>query len=207
MADIELIPRDYLAMRLLRKRLLRCAVVLGLLLVIATGARGWLGWRLASERPRVEGLREAEKSASERQARLLSLQARKAEADVQLASLATLRNGAAWQTIFRAIDGAHNPSLWFDSLSYSREVQLEPPVVAARPSASAPPPPALRYSFELQGHALAHAAITDFMRALGEQPGIAGVRLAETGLRRYATVEVVDFKLSGSLDPNRKASP
>lgn len=204
MADIELIPRDYLAMRLLRQRLLRFAVLVGLIVGLTLVGRAWLGWRLATDRPLVDALRQSEKTASERQSRLLAMQARKSDADAQLVALRALRNGAGWEAVFRAVDAAHNSNLWFDGLSYQREARIEP-AAGAKPTATETP--ALRHSFEIQGHALTHAAITDFMRSLGEQPGISGVRLAETGLGRAATVDIVDFKLTGLLDPNRKPTP
>lgn len=214
MADIELIPRDYRAQRQLRQWLQRLAVGLALLLLLAGGARAWLAWKLAVERPLVEQLRQGEQAAAQREARVAALRARKGEADVHRTGLREIREAAGWDRIFHAIDNAWSPGIWLESLAYHREIDLPaaaapgglPAAAAAAVPASAPEP-RLRHRFELQGLAVAHPSVTEFMRALGGQAGVGPLSLAETRLRRQGSAEVVEFQLSGGLDPARKATP
>ena len=103
MADIELIPRDYAALRLLRKRLRRLGIAVGLIVVLAALGRGGLAWRLSVERPQVEAMKQAERAGAERRSRLLAMQTRVSEAGAQTAALRALRHGAAWETVFRAV--------------------------------------------------------------------------------------------------------
>ena len=51
---------------------------------------------------------------------------------------------------------------------------------------------------DIKGHAVDHAAVTAFTRALREQPSVQDVRLVDTGLRRYSTTQVVDFTLAAT---------
>lgn len=212
MADIELIPRDYLALRRLRRWLQRFGVGLAVLLLLAGGTRAWLGWRLGSERPQVEALRQSALAAGERLTRLTALRARKLGADAHLAALQEMRDPAGWDRIVHAIDAAYQPPVWLEGLTYARDVEFASPASAAAAAPAAPAAsagrPVLSRRFDLQGHALAHAAVTDFMRALGGQPGIEGLRLGETRLRREAGGDVVDFQLGGRIDTTqRKTTP
>lgn len=208
MADVELIPRDYLALRRLRRWLQRFAVALAVLLLLAGGTRAWLGWRLGTERPQVEALRQSAQAAGERLTRLNALRARKASTDAHLAALQAMRDPAGWDRIFYAVDAAYQPPVWLESLSYQREVEVAMPPAASGAPVAFVAKPMLSRRFVLQGHALAHATVTDFMRALGGQSGIEGLRLGETRLRRDAGGDVVDFQLSGTIDTaQKKATP
>lgn len=213
MPDIELIPADYAAVRLWRRRVHRIAWILGVLVFVTAGARAWLAWRITTERPLVERLKLEEKQAADRRTRLIALHSAKTASETQLESLQRLRDGAAWEMVFRAVDSAHSPKLWFESMEYQRELpavavaQLVASPGAAKPLLAKVEPALPRHRFEILGHALSHASITDFMQGLEQRPGISGVRLAETGLRTVSAGEVVDFRLAGLLAPQPKAAP
>ena len=206
MTDINLIPRDYSEARRLRRWLRSFGLALALVAAVTAIGRGWIALRLSDALPSVEHMRQQVKLAVDRQSQLAALDARKATADSRLASLHALRDNATWVAMFQAIEHAYNRNLWFDELAFSRIIQIESPPPGTPPAALAvgllpvTAPPRIGHSFEIKGHALDHAAIGDFMRSIAEQPGVGAVRLTDTGLRRYSTIEVVDFSLAGTLD-------
>lgn len=198
MRDIDLIPGDYLALRQLRRRLAAFAAVIVLVLGGAAAARAGIALRLDTERAALEQVRRQGKIAADQSARLAVLRAAKAAGDVQLATLRTLLDGATPDMLWRGIDGAYHDRIWLDSVSYARTVRAAP--VAPAAGAEVPAAPVvLQHDAELRGYGLDHAAVTDFMRALGERPGIGAVRLAESGLKPFAAIEVVAFGVSATL--------
>ena len=64
----------------------------------------------------------------------------------------------------------------------------------------------MRNDLELRGHALSHAAATDFRRALAVQPTMVSVRLVDAGLQQFATREVVGFGIGATLAPPAPAA-
>ena len=205
MTDINLIPRDYSEARRVRRWLRNFGLALALVAAATALGRGWIAVRLSDERPTVEQMRKQAKLAADRQTELAELQARRTSAEARLASLRTLRDNATWVAMFQAIDHAYNRKLWFDELAFSRTIQIDSPAPANAPAADAArgqqiaAPPRIGHGFDIKGHALDHAAIADFMRTIGEQPGVGAVRLTDTGLRKYSTMEVVDFSLAATL--------
>lgn len=205
MTDINLIPRDYSEARRLRRWLRNFGLALAVLATVTAIGRGWIALRLSDERPTVEQMRKRAKLAVERQAQLAELEARRKTAETRQASLHALREDATWVAMFKAIDHAYNRNLWFDELAFSRTVHVDAPPPGIAPAADAasrvPPaaPPRISHGFDIKGHALDHAAIAEFMRAMGERPGVGAVRLTDTGLRKYSTMEVVDFSLAATL--------
>ncbi len=213
MADIELIPADYAATPRLAPAPAPARRSGCVLLALATAAaRAWLGWRIAAERPAVAALRQAETRAN---ARRTALDARcmptSATPKHGSRALQALRDRAAWPLrLPRHRRGAPPEPLVRRARLPARGTRgprpapprrhRQPPAPAA--SAAAAPPPLL-HRFEIVGHALTHAAVTDFMRDLGAQPGIANLRLTDSGMRRYSTIDVVDFRLTGLLEPDR----
>lgn len=211
MADIDLIPREYSEMRRVRASLRMFALALAAIVALTVAARGWIALRLAKERPDVEQMHQHVKLAADRQTELAELEARLASAKSSLAALDALRDRGTWVAMFQTIDHAFNRNLWFDELAFARTVPLDTPPAdspAADAVSRAPAalPSRIGQRFEIKGHALDHTAISEFMRALSEQPSIVSVRLTDTGLRKYSTIEVVDFSLSATLDPRAMTS-
>ncbi len=54
-------------------------------------------------------------------------------------------------------------------------------------------------SLEISGRATDHASLTDFLRALGVQPGVADVRLLNTATHAIANGEIVEFTAIAAL--------
>jgi hypothetical protein len=211
MRDIDLIPGDYLAMRRARRRLAAFAAVLVLVIGVAAAARVGIALRLDTERAAFEKVRRQGKVTDDQGVRLAALRVAKAAGDVQLGTLRTLLDGTTPEALWRGIDGAYHDRIWLDSVSYVRTVHAAPATPGAGTAAAAPavpasagaeipaPPVVLRHDAELRGYGLDHAAVTDFMRALGERPGIGAVRLADSGLKPFAAIEVVGFGVSATL--------
>lgn len=205
MRDINLIPGDYTEARQLRRWLRAFGLALAVVAAVTAAGRGWIAVRLSDQRPTVEQMRKQAKLALDRQTQLAELEARKAAVETRQATLHALRDHAAWVAMFQAIDEAYNRKLWFDELTFSRTIRIDAPAPANPPVADvanrqqAAATPHISNGFDIKGHALDHAAIADFMRTIGDQPGVGAVRLTDTGLRRYSTMEVVDFSLAGTL--------
>lgn len=208
MSEINLIPRDYGEARRLMRWLRNFAFALAAVAAVTAFGRGWIALRLSEARPTIEHMRQRAKLAADRQTLLAELEARRSNAEARLALLRTLRAEAPWTSIFLAIDQSYNRKLWFDELAYARILEVESPppesMSAADPARRAPAvaPPRIAHGFDIRGHALEHAALTEFMRAISEQPAVATVRLTDTGLRKYSSVEVVDFSLAATLGAN-----
>lgn len=215
MREIDLIPREHVEWRRVRRWLVLAASMLAAL--IALTVSGWLAlaWQLAQERPRVAQARQATQHAGQQRTRLAELGARKAALDARLDRLKQLQH-PAWQTALYSVDAAAGNGLWLDRLTFgggapelsptgaNSSAAPSPDPAASQPGAS---PTAWYQVFELTGHAVDHAAVTEFMRRLTDQPGIRAVRLLDTGLRRYSTTSVVDFTVSARLGASPQERP
>lgn len=207
MHDIDLVPAEYIQARRLRQRLVLLGAALVFVLIAAASARAWLALRLDQERLGLEQVRQHGRLAGEQRARLATLRAQKAAGDVQLATLHVLLDDAALDALWPAVDEAYNERVWLDTLSYARTVRgdaVATAASAAAPVATAAPtvPPTLQHAVELYGHGLDHAAVTEFKHALGARPGLATLRLADSGLKQLGTLEVVAFHLTATLGPS-----
>lgn len=204
MRDIDLIPHDYLALRRLRRRLAWFAAVIVVVLGATAAARLAVWLRIEAARSALEQVRRQGQSAAEEGARLAALRAAKAAGDLQLATLRTLLDATAPEALWRGIDAAYHDRIWLDSVTYARSVRASAVATAAATAPGAAvealaATPVFEHDAELRGHGLDHAAVTDFMRALGERPGIGAVRLADSTLRPYAAIEVVAFSVAVKL--------
>lgn len=192
----------------MRRRVAMLVAALVLVLVATAAARAWIAMRLATERVALGQLRQHDKVAGDQRARLAALRAQKAAGDSQLATLRTLLDGSASDTVWLALDDAYNERIWLDALSYARTLRAEAaPQAASQAVSSADATPAalsFQHEVELRGHALDHAALTEFMRAFAERPGIATARLADSGLKQFAALEVVGFGVSATLGPRQR---
>jgi len=181
MHDIDLIPREHVERRRVRRWLMRIAALLAAIVLASALGRGALAFGLARERPAVQLSRQAEQAAAAQRSRLAELGVRKAALEGRLAALRRLQDDAAWDLALRSVDAAYSPRIWLDRLSIGRG------------AADSTPAPLL---VELRGHAVDHAAVTDFLHRLAEQPGVNGARLLDTGMRHYSMADVVDFGIS-----------
>lgn len=206
MHEIDLIPREHLQWRRLRRWLLRCTWMLAMIVVATAAGRAAIAWCVARERPVVEQFRQAEKLAVAQRAQINALGARKAEVESRLAALGQLQRRPGWEAALHSIDAAYNARVWLDQLVFGAVASdaVNPPATA---SPSTLPVAAPRQMFEVKGHAVDHTAVTEFMHRLAEQPGVGGVRLLDTALRRYSMADVVDFSVSARLDAPLRERP
>jgi len=151
----------------------------------------------------------------------------KAEADVyrqqkvlaekQLAELDELRGRDRLRLLLRAIDAAYSDSIWLDELRFFRRDHLPSGNMNTLPGGArsaiivvprenvpvpgaAPPPAGIEQRVEIIGHATNHTRLAEFMRSLSSQPGIADVRLLDTGLGSYSNSPVIDVTLMLLVD-------
>lgn len=206
MREIDLIPRDHIDERRARRVLRHSVIALAAVVAVVALARVAVGVAITRERPLVDRMRQAEQLAGAQRAQFAQLTAKKAELESRLASWRSLQQGAPWRPALARIDSAFGRGLWFDQLALQR---AQPPADAALAASAAGAATPTRHpaTLEVKGHALDHAALTAFTRMLGEQPGLRGVRLLDTGLRRYSMAEIVDFTVVARLEAPEGASP
>ena len=216
MHDIDLVPAEYVQSRRLRQRLVLFGAAVALVLIAVASGRAWLAVRLDRERTGLDLVRQHGRLAGEQRSRVAGLQAQKAAGDAQLATLRTLLDDSPFDAIWPALDVAYNGRIWLDSLSYTRTARAD---AAALPNAQATTPaapavsaasaaaPDLQYGIELSGHGLDHAAVSDFKQALATRPGVASLRLADSGLKQLGTLEVVAFHFTAQLGSPARQLP
>ena len=216
MADIDLIPADYRNLARLRRRLPRIVIaVIAVALVI--GVARFALYRLVSfENAHMAQLQKESHVAARGKADADSFRQRKALAEKQLAELDELRGRDRLNLLLRAIDAAYSDSIWVDHVRFFRrdipagETSSLPgggrSGIIVLPKANVPVPGAAPASAaaeqraEIVGHATSHTKLAEFMRGLGSQPGIAEVRLVDTGLGSSANVPVIDATLVLLID-------
>jgi hypothetical protein len=159
-------------------------------------------------------LRKESQIAARHKADADSLRQQKQRAEKQLAELDELRGRDRLKLLLRAIDASHGDSIWVDEVRFFRrdiaagETSALPGggrsgiIVVPKPNVpgAAPASAAAEQRAEIVGHATSHTKLAEFMRSLGSQPGIAEVRLVDTGLGSYANVPVIDLTLVLVID-------
>lgn len=208
---MDLIPGDFRRLRRTRYYLRAVGAACALLAVFC--ALGWLGLQalIASEEQKIEQLRRQDGQFQVDQSKVAEMRQKKQLIEDQLGALSRLRAGEQVESLLRAIDAAHTPGIWFES------IQLHHPANETAGAALAKVlPGALRAmggvpsaasaktgaggSVNIIGHAIDHTRLAEFMRKLGEQSGMARLYLIDTKPRSYAEVEAIDFALAMQLD-------
>lgn len=214
MAEFDLIPPDYARGRILRRRMKALAIVLASVACLV--AIAWLGLHslISAESGKAARLQQAKQLSVKGEAAAQEYRQRKQAVERQLAALDELRGRDRVRIFVRAIDAAYVEGVWFDALRFYRREQL--PAGDPRGSAAAPgraragaqnaaprvaTPAEIEHYAEIAGHAVNHSALAEFIRRLGHQPGIADVRLIDSGMRAHAEVAGIDARISLSIDP------
>ena len=205
MADIDLIPRQYVAQRLLRRRARRFAAVLLGIACLVGAARGAVWFATSHEQHELARLRRNEHDSAETRARLQSFEQQKTAAEKQLKALSELRGRGRAALVLHALDAAHLSGVWFDEIRSFRTGLPSAQPAGAAPAAAAPGAPAtpaaaapatpVQQRVELVGHAVDHARLALYMTRLSTQPGFREVQLVDTSVRAYSVATVVDFKI------------
>lgn len=216
MADIDLIPADYAKLALARRRMKPLLMAL-IAVALAVGlARLALTLLVSFENANIAQLQKQAQISARTQAEADNFRQQKQLAEKQLAELDELRGRDRLRLLLRAIDAAYSDSIWLEQLRFFRrdlptgDLSSLPGggrsgiIVVPKaniPAAGAGPAPAgVEQRAEIVGHATNHTKLAEFMRRLGGQPGIAEVRLVDTGLGSYANMPVIDMTLMLLVD-------
>lgn len=211
MADMDMIPRSYREALRVRRTLFAYGAALAVVLAGGAAAAGWLHWRLAAEGSRLDALRAASASAESIRGRISAARQHR-QALVQASeALAALRASGTVARLSDSLDGALNERVWFTQLRFSRSHELLP---------AAPPGPlahgtlltrgagaangAVEYwrlgsNVEIAGQASDHAALAQFLGALGADPALAGVRFLNSTAGSGEDGAALSFSVAGPL--------
>lgn len=216
MADIDLIPAEYAKRALVRRRLKPLLIAL-VALVLAVGLARLALYLLASaESANIAQLRKEDQVSARNKAEADGIRQQKQLAERQLAELDDLRGGDRLGLLLRALDAAYSDGVWFDQLRFFRR-DLATGDLSALPGGGrsgiivvpkenvpapggAPAPAGVEQRAEIVGQSTSHTRLAEFMRNLGNQPGIAEVRLVDTGLGRLGSTPVIDLTLMLLVD-------
>jgi hypothetical protein len=217
MAEFDLIPKDYAESQVVRRRVKWFAIALVAVVLVLASARLGLAFATRFENGEVARLRNASQVSAQARAAADAYLQQKLAAEKQLSVLDELRGHDRVRLFLGAVDAAYLNGIWFDDIRYYRSETLPTGSLDALPggahagiivvpkenlpaAVAATQAGAIEQHAELVGHALNHSLVADFMRALGGQPGIAQVRLLDTGVRNYSNAPVIDFKLTLQVD-------
>lgn len=210
MPELDLIPADYRA-RQWQRRWIKLMVGIAVGITLLSGVSyGTLAYATRQVRTDIEGLLAQQAITKQQRSELEQLSAEKAELQQQLSLLNGLRSGAAAESMFLTIERTLvSDDLWFlrwqfrragvivgeDQKTVNTGYFIVVPRNAQNKNENDSRPLHVETHMTIKGQANDHAALSKFVRRLFEQPEIADVRLHKTSLRRYASMQVVDFDL------------
>lgn len=208
MSEIDLIPSDYRSRRwqwwALKMFAIGCSVIVATT-VLGAGALSHSTSRIQQEATELEAQREV---TGQRRAELDMLSGRQVELEQQLAVLEGLRGGAAAVTMSVTIDRAlADHRVWFTRwqferagvLVYEEQASVHTGYFVVVPEGERDGRGSVSQvetHMMIQGQAVDHAALSEFIDGLFAQPEIVDVRVQRTSLRRYPQTSVVDFDLA-----------
>ncbi|MDJ0739701.1 MAG: hypothetical protein QNJ91_08285 [Gammaproteobacteria bacterium] len=206
MTEIDLIPAAYRRRGTLRRWLRGSGVLLLLLSLLLIGSSATL--RMHAERLEDEVARLQQQKAISAQQRqdLERLNARKTELRQQLDLLAGLRGGAAADRMFVTVDRAIRPGrVWFTDWRFRRagtKTDRDPDtvdtgyfIVVKRGQPGKKEAWMIETEMKIDGEALDHAALSEFVSNLVDQPEIQSVRVVRTETIRLNDRPLVRFSL------------
>ena len=219
-ADVDLIPAGYAKAHLVRRRVRQLLIACVSVFVVVGVARLALNLAMSSERTAIARLEKEGQISKLSRAEADKFRQQKLLAENQLAELDELRGRDRLRLLLQAIDAAYSDSVWFDELRFSRRdpVPHVPTgsmsslpggaqsgiIVVPRQnvpvSGAAQPSAGIEQRVEIIGHATNHTRLAEFMRRLSSQPGIADVRLLDTGLGSYGNSPVINLTLTLLVD-------
>jgi hypothetical protein len=214
-ADVDLIPAEYSKARFARRRVKQLLLVCVSVVVVVGLARLALNLMTSFEKLNIVRLEKEGQISALSKGEADSFRQQKLFAEKQLAELDELRGRDRLGLLLHAIDAAYSDSIWLDELRFLRRDPVPAGNTSALPGgersgiivvprqnvpASAVLPAGIEQRVEIVGHATNHTRLADFMRILGSQPGIAEVRLLNTGLGSYRNSPVIDLTLMLLVD-------
>ncbi len=208
MHEIDLVPEGYRTQRRLARWLKQSAVALTA--IVAANLFGFIHYnRLNSQvEADITALQSQQAISTRQRSELEQLRTRKVELERQWQLLTGLRSGSAVEKIFLTVDKAlTTDDVWFLSWKFQRAGSPVKPddnsvntgyfiVVPAGESGKQQETWKIDTHMMIQGEALDHAALSGFVKRLISQPGIQGVRVLKSTLRRRNDTRLVDFSLA-----------
>ena len=208
MAEIDLIPNEYrswLGQRSLIRNYVIAFVAANALVLLAGFAVGKL-----AERTQAEAMRLKSENAitQQQQLQLQQLRDQQAEYERQWSLLRGLRAGAAIDDIFTLIDRSLVAGdLWFLDWSFRRAGVIVDGeqrgvetgyfiIVGEESDPNADQNLEVETRMSIHGQARDHQALSKFVRALFEQPGIKDVNVQKTSQTDYANGVAVEFDMT-----------
>lgn len=206
--EIDLIPSDYRSQQWQRRALKMLAIGCGAIVattVLGTAALSQATTRVQSQVTELQAQRDV---TSQQRAELESLSGRQTELEQQLAVLEGLRSGAAADTMSVTIDRAlADHRVWFTRwqfqragvLVYEEQAGVQTGYFIVVPEDQRDGDSSVwqvETRMMIQGQAVDHAALSEFIDGLFAQAEIVDVRVQKTSRRSYGQVSVVDFDLA-----------
>ncbi len=207
MHEFDLVPQAYRRWLWLRRTLTVYALVFAAVIVCLLAARAFLSGSLGTVASELAAIRGRDQLLSGDLARLQALRVREDQLARRAEVLDRLRGGLPSMAVFETVDAAMDGRIWFRDWSFQRAGEYVPAaagtvnaaniIVVPQGQASTPPRAwKMENHMEIQGQAVDHGALADFVRRLAAQRLVRDVRLLDTQTRRYTEVQVVDFRLA-----------
>lgn len=213
MTEIDLIPDEYRKKRLLTGWLKRAGIILSLMLVIVAGFIFTLKHSNESLTKEINRLKEQRAIATENGQRLKLLVDHKTGLQQQLNLLTGLRSGSSAEQMFITMDNAlSSPQVWLTQWNFQRAgnrvdekkatINTGYFIVVPAGQDSQKETWEIETTMLIQGQAMDHVAMSEFVANLNRQPDIENVRIVSTRLNRSMQVKLVDFSLEITVAGN-----
>ncbi len=204
MRDLDLIPQEYRERKTAVAQLRRFALLGVTLIVAMVLGHVWLGWAVTEEQQDITRLENGKQQALGMRQNMDRLNERRDLLAKQLDTLDKLRSGPTIVTGFHSIDQALDQQVWFRNWEFNRSGERNGATPSERSGyfivteggEGEAQPWEGQTVMIIQGHALTHMALSQFVLRLNRQASIEDVKVLSTNLRRYTQTEVVDFKLA-----------
>ena len=210
MNEIDLIPEEYRRKRLFFSWLKRAMAVFGLVTVIMVS--GFLGLKQVNAEltEKIHNLKSQRALASENTEQLKRLSAQRDGLQQQLNLLSGLRSGSSAEQMFMTMDQAlPDPQVWITRWSFRRAgsaVEQNTETVSTGyfivvPNGQNGQGDQKKEAWKIetwmlvQGQALDHVAMSEFVSNLTQQGEIENVRIVNTRLNESRRIKLVDFSL------------
>lgn len=217
MSEIDLIPAAYRRQLAIGKWLRLSAMLTVLVSIAVVGATVFLGLRSDAIEGEIDRLQAEKAISTQQRAELEQLAARKAELTQRLELLAGLRGGSAAMQMFMTVDHAVNPGrVWFTDWRFRRagtKTDVDPATVDAGYFIIVKSGPheheetwLIETAMKINGEALDHAALSEFVSELVDQPEIQSVRVVRTETVSVHQRALVRFSLDVLVATNSGAT-
>lgn len=214
MSEIDLIPSDYRSGLWRRRALKIFGISCGAIMVTTAAATATFSSTTSRIESQIADLEAQRAVTAQQRAELEALDGQRTEFEKQLDLLQGLRSGAAADAMFVTVDRAlEDHGVWFTRWQFQRAGVLVAEqqdevytgyfiVVPEGERNNDDPDLQVETRMTIEGQAVDHSALSDFVDGLFAQPEIVDVRVQKTFLRAYPRMDVIDFSLAIVLNSN-----